>query len=100
MDLVAHGTVSDADTIRDTAVAQPLLVASALITARALLGDSVPAGAVVAGHSVGEFGAAALAGVLTDAQALTPRHHAWSRYGGGRGRLRAHIHGGGARRRT
>jgi [acyl-carrier-protein] S-malonyltransferase len=71
VDLVAHGTVSDADTIRDTAVAQPLLVASALLTARALLADGVPDGAVMAGHSVGEFGAAALAGVLTDSQALS-----------------------------
>ena len=33
IDLVAHGTTSDAETIRDTAVAQPLLVASALATA-------------------------------------------------------------------
>jgi len=71
VDLVAHGTTSDADTIRDTAVAQPLLVASALLTARVLLGDDLPAGSVVAGHSVGEFGAAALAGVLTDEQALS-----------------------------
>ena len=70
VDLVAHGTVSDADTIRDTAIAQPLLVATALVTARAMLGGTLPEGAVVAGHSVGEFGAAALAGVLTDAQAL------------------------------
>lgn len=71
VDLVAHGTTSQADTIRDTAIAQPLLVASALVTARALLGDAVPATAVIAGHSVGEFGAAALAGVLTDAEALS-----------------------------
>jgi len=56
VDLVAHGTTSQADTIRDTAIAQPLLVASALVTARALLGDAVPATAVIAGHSVGEFG--------------------------------------------
>jgi len=70
VDLVAHGTVSDADKIRDTAVAQPLLVASALITGRELLGDTVPASAVVAGHSVGEFAAVALAGVLTDAEAM------------------------------
>ncbi len=34
---MAHGTTSDADTIRDTAVAQPLLVATALLTLRALL---------------------------------------------------------------
>src|SRR3954447_310747 len=73
LDLVAHGTTSDADTIRDTAVAQPLLVATALLTFHALdegpAGDSVSAD-VVAGHSVGELGAAAIAGVLTDGEAL------------------------------
>jgi len=68
LDLVAHGTTSDADTIRDTAVAQPLLVATALATARELLGDAAPA--VAAGHSVGEFAAAALAGVFSDADAM------------------------------
>ena len=68
LDLAAHGTTSDADTIRDTAVAQPLLVATALATARELLGPVTPA--VAAGHSVGEFAAAALAGVLSDADAM------------------------------
>ncbi len=68
LDLVAHGTTSDADTIRDTAVAQPLLVASALATAREILGDTPPA--VAAGHSVGEFAAAALAGVISDEDAM------------------------------
>jgi len=68
LDLVAHGTTSDADTIRDTAVAQPLLVATALATARELLGDAAPA--VAAGHSVGEFAAAALAGVFSDDDAM------------------------------
>ncbi|WP_062378486.1 ACP S-malonyltransferase [Demequina pelophila] len=68
VDVVAHGTVSDADTIRDTAVAQPLLVATAIATGRELLGDTAPA--LAAGHSVGEFGAAALAGVVTDAEAM------------------------------
>lgn len=68
IDLAAHGTTSDADTIRDTAVAQPLLVATALATARLLLGTDSPA--LAAGHSVGEFGAAALAGVLTDVDAV------------------------------
>jgi [acyl-carrier-protein] S-malonyltransferase len=80
IDLAAHGTVSDADTIRDTAIAQPLIVAAGLITASQLTkdGDALAAGdaaeaagaAVVAGHSVGEFTAAALAGVLTPEQAL------------------------------
>src|SRR6187397_2325345 len=69
VDLAAHGTTSDADTIRDTAIAQPLLVASALISARALLGETVPA--VVAGHSVGEFAAAALSDVITDREAVS-----------------------------
>ena len=69
VDLAAHGTTSDADTIRDTAIAQPLLVASALISARALLGATVPA--VVAGHSVGEFAAAALSDVITDREAVS-----------------------------
>lgn len=68
LDVVKHGTESDADTIRDTAVAQPLLVATALATARELLGDALPA--VTAGHSVGEFGAAALAGAITDDEAM------------------------------
>ncbi|ARC57047.1 Malonyl CoA-acyl carrier protein transacylase [Frondihabitans sp. 762G35] len=76
VDLVEHGTVSDADTIRDTAVAQPLIVAASLLTADALFERLADAGvereriAGVAGHSVGEFAAAALAGVLTEADAL------------------------------
>ncbi len=79
LDLVAHGTTSDADTIRDTAVAQPLLVASALASLREVLdapqdAPLVDAAAgrvdVTAGHSVGELAAAAVAGVLTDDEAL------------------------------
>ncbi len=68
LDLVAHGTTSGADTIRDTAVAQPLLVATALATAREILGDAAPA--VAAGHSVGEFASGALAGVFSDSDAM------------------------------
>lgn len=68
IDLIAHGTTSDADTMRDTAVAQPLLVATALATGRELIGEATPA--IAAGHSVGEFGAAALAGVFDDATAM------------------------------
>jgi [acyl-carrier-protein] S-malonyltransferase len=79
LDLVAHGTTSDAETIRDTAVAQPLLVATALATLRAVLDldadDSLAVAAqkvagFTAGHSVGELAAAAIAGVLTDDEAL------------------------------
>ncbi|GAB6897776.1 ACP S-malonyltransferase [Kineosporia succinea] len=67
IDLVAHGTTSDADTIQDTAVAQPLLVAAGLL-ALPLLG---PHGAgAFSGHSVGEITAAAATGVITDEQAM------------------------------
>lgn len=71
-DLRTHGTTSDAETIRDTAVAQPLIVSTSLIALRAVLAGS-PATTVVdvtAGHSVGELTAAAVAGVLTDAGAV------------------------------
>jgi [acyl-carrier-protein] S-malonyltransferase len=67
LDLARYGTEADADAIRDTAVAQPLLVAAGLLSAAAL-GDVVPG--AVAGHSVGEITAAALAGVLDDTTAL------------------------------
>ena len=70
LDLAHYGTAADADTIRDTAIAQPLLVASALLTARALLGaDTSPVG-VTAGHSVGELAAMAIAGAISDDDAL------------------------------
>ncbi|GGY84691.1 ACP S-malonyltransferase [Streptomyces nitrosporeus] len=66
LDLAHYGTKADADEIRDTAVAQPLLVAAGLLSAAAL--DASPT--VVAGHSVGEITAAALAGVIEDDAAL------------------------------
>ncbi|MET1033883.1 MAG: ACP S-malonyltransferase [Arthrobacter sp.] len=70
-DLVRHGTVSDEDTIKDTAVAQPLIVAAGLVAARALFGGApVPADSVLAGHSVGEITASALAGALTEGDAM------------------------------
>jgi len=69
IDLVALGTSGDADALRDTANAQPLLVAVALAVGRALTPEgSTPA--VLAGHSVGEYAAAALAGALTPEAAL------------------------------
>jgi [acyl-carrier-protein] S-malonyltransferase len=71
-DLVSAGTVGDADTIRDTAIAQPLIVAAGLITLGALFADGRrDAIGGIAGHSVGEITAAAGAGVLTTADALT-----------------------------
>ncbi|MCX4667479.1 ACP S-malonyltransferase [Streptomyces sp. NBC_01381] len=71
LDLAHYGTQADADAIRDTAVAQPLLVAAGLLAAEAL-GDALAANkpGAVAGHSVGEVTAAAYAGVLTDDDAL------------------------------
>ena len=72
IDLVAHGTVSDADTIRDTKVAQPLIVAAGLLTLSALFTDGrrEKVGAV-AGHSVGEVTAAAAAGILSENDAVS-----------------------------
>ena len=68
LDLVRLGTTADADEIKDTANAQPLIVAAGLLGARALnKGNSF---AFVAGHSVGEITAAALAGVINDLDAM------------------------------
>ncbi|WP_187279995.1 ACP S-malonyltransferase [Streptomyces sp. IB2014 016-6] len=72
LDLVHYGTKADADEIRDTAVAQPLLVAAGLLSAgavRGLVGEGASVGAV-AGHSVGEITAAVYAGVLSEEAAL------------------------------
>jgi [acyl-carrier-protein] S-malonyltransferase len=72
IDLVAHGTVSDADTIRDTKVAQPLIVAAGLLTLGALFADGrrEKVGGI-AGHSVGEVTAAAAAGILSETDAVS-----------------------------
>jgi [acyl-carrier-protein] S-malonyltransferase len=68
VDLLHLGTRADAEEIKDTARTQPLLVAAAL-----LAGEHLPLerAGVIAGHSVGELGATALAGVLTPADAIT-----------------------------
>ena len=74
LDLVHYGTKAEADEIRDTAVAQPLLVAAGLVSARQLFGaDEEFASRVgaTAGHSVGEITAAAAAGVLAPEAALS-----------------------------
>ncbi|GAA1738665.1 ACP S-malonyltransferase [Isoptericola hypogeus] len=71
-DLVQHGTTSDAETIRDTAVAQPLIVSTSLLALRAILDGREVSDVVdvTAGHSVGELSAAAVAGALDDAGAV------------------------------
>jgi [acyl-carrier-protein] S-malonyltransferase len=71
VDLVAHGTESDAETIRDTAIAQPLIVAAGILTWDALVASGANLdGVEVAGHSVGEIAAAYAAGIFDAATAL------------------------------
>jgi len=76
IDLARHGTVSDADTIRDTAIAQPLIVAASIMSLAAVLDEGSGSGwkgktAGIAGHSVGEVAAAAGAGILSEQDAMT-----------------------------
>ncbi|MBF6175282.1 ACP S-malonyltransferase [Nocardia blacklockiae] len=71
LDLVQLGTTATADEIKDTAVTQPLVVAAALLAYAEISDDRVPADTIVAGHSVGEFAAAAIAGVITPDEAVT-----------------------------
>lgn len=73
LDLVHYGTMADAETIRDTAIAQPLLVAAGLMGAAALSTPSFDVfsrAGVVAGHSVGELTAAAGTGVISAESAM------------------------------
>ncbi|WP_039932426.1 ACP S-malonyltransferase [Streptomyces viridochromogenes] len=73
LDLIRYGTEAGAEEIRDTAVAQPLLVAAGLASAYTLFDDPAElprkVGAI-AGHSVGEITAASLAGVLPHEEAV------------------------------
>ena len=68
LDLLRLGTTADADEIKDTANAQPLIVAASLLGAHAL---GIKNCAVTSGHSVGELAAAALSGAISESDALT-----------------------------
>lgn len=73
IDLEYYGTKADQDTIRDTAIAQPLLVSSGLVAALALFphpGDAFSTIGAASGHSVGEITAATGVGVMSAEQAM------------------------------
>jgi len=73
IDLIKHGTESDAETITDTAIAQPLIVSAGMVSLLALFprpGEAFSRVAAGAGHSVGEITAATGCGVLTAEQAM------------------------------
>ena len=67
LDLERLGTSASADEIKDTANAQPLIVATSLLGAKSL---NLSKFAAVAGHSVGELTALAISGILSPSQAL------------------------------
>ena len=68
LDLIHLGTLGDSDEIKDTANAQPLIVAAGLLGAKALRGSGEFK--FVAGHSVGEITAAALSGAISELDAM------------------------------
>ena len=71
LDLVTLGTTAGAEAIKDTAVTQPLIVAFGLLVAAQLDIGTADGTVVVAGHSVGEITAAAVAGALDGGAAVT-----------------------------
>ena len=68
LDLIHLGTSADAEEIKDTANAQPLIVAAGLLSASAL--NLSGKYSYVAGHSVGEITAASIAGALSPLDAM------------------------------
>ena len=73
LDLVTHGTVSDAETIKDTSIAQPLIASVGMVSLLELFpnrGQALSQVSVGAGHSMGEITAATAAHVLSAEQAM------------------------------
>ena len=68
LDLLRLGTTADAEEIKDTANAQPLIVATSLLAVHAL---NMSTCAITSGHSVGELAAAAISGAISSADALS-----------------------------
>ncbi|EUA30970.1 malonyl CoA-acyl carrier protein transacylase [Mycobacterium xenopi 3993] len=73
LDLARLGTTASAEEITDTAVTQPLVVAATLLAYRELVrrGAFADAELLVAGHSVGEIAAYAIAGVISADDAVS-----------------------------
>ena len=72
LNLARLGTVATAEEITDTAITQPLVVAATLLAHSLLAEHGLPAAAdtVIAGHSVGEIAAYAMAGVISEDDAI------------------------------
>lgn len=70
LDLARLGTTATAEEITDTSVTQPLVVAATLLAYEQLAERGLPAQTVVAGHSVGEIAAYAIAGVISPDEAV------------------------------
>ncbi|MDR9443559.1 MAG: ACP S-malonyltransferase [Microbacteriaceae bacterium] len=71
MDLIHMGTKASQEEIAQTSVTQPLIVSASIASARTVFSEKQLASFdAMAGHSVGEFALAALAGIITDEQAM------------------------------
>ena len=70
LDLIHYGTEAEEEAIKDTAIAQPLIVAAGIVTGRLTLARQGSENLLFAGHSVGEITAAALSGILSDEDAM------------------------------